>query len=284
MLSNILRLKEAPYNKFDLLDEFILGDTGRELDQLMVDQLGEDYTIFYQGDSISMSESSAITTHGKRFVFTFLVLFFFKKKFCFFNIVSGAVGSSELKLSLKLGRKNRPKSDESSGSFPSEIDPATSSSDGHNDGSAEPSLRLILRGVKNRDQTSNSEASLSQTSSSPSPRYGTRSIRLSSTFLKNATDIDVDEDEGIKGEENIVVGEGKLFDDAHDGDGDVSDDYNDELEDGDEVEKPKRVKFSQDIVAVKASKPLKLPKPPKPTVQKSKSNRDFLLKKLGMKR
>jgi hypothetical protein len=76
MLSNILRLKEAPYNKFDLLDEFILGDTGRELDQLMVDQLGEDYTLFYQGDSISMSESSAITTHGKRFVFTFLVLIF----------------------------------------------------------------------------------------------------------------------------------------------------------------------------------------------------------------
>ena len=284
MLSNILRLKEAPYNKFDLLDEFILGDTGRELDQLMVDQLGEDYTIFYQGDSISMSESSAITTHGKRFVFTFLVLIFIFLKILFFNIVSGAVGSSELKLSLKLGRKNRPKSDESSGSFPSEIDPATSSSDGHNDSSAEPSLRLNLRGVKNRDQTSNSEASLLQTSPSLSPRYGTRSIRLSSTFLKNATDIDVDEVEGIKGEENIVVGEGKLFDDAHDGDGDVSDDYNDELEDGDEVEKPKRVKFSQDIVAVKASKPLKLPKPPKQTVQKSKSNRDFLLKKLGMKR
>ena len=281
MLSNILRLKEAPYNKFDLLDEFILGDTGRELDQLMVDQLGEDYTIFYQGDSISMSESSAITTHGKRFVFTFLVLIFIFLKILFFNIVSGAVGSSELKLSLKLGRKNRPKSDESSGSFPSEIDPATSSSDGHNDSSAEPSLRLNLRGVKNRDQTSNSEASLLQTSPSLSPRYGTRSIRLSSTFLKNATDIDVDEVEGIKGVENIVVGEGKLFDDAHDGDGDVSDDYNDELEDGDEVEKPKRVKFSQDIVAVKAPKPLKLPKPPKPTV---KSNRDFLLKKLGMKR
>jgi hypothetical protein len=96
----------------------------------------------------------------------------------------------------------------------------------------------------------------------------------------------VDEVEGIIGVENIVVGDGKLFDDAHDGDGDgdVSDDYNDELEDGDEVEKPKRVKFSQDIVAVKALKSLKLPKPPKPTVQKSKSNRDFLLKKLGMKR
>ena len=83
MLSNILRLKEAPYNKFDLLDEFILGDTGRELDQLMVDQLGEDYTIFYQGDSISMSESSSIITQGKRFVFTFLVLIFLKKQFCF---------------------------------------------------------------------------------------------------------------------------------------------------------------------------------------------------------
>jgi len=201
----------------------------------------------------------------------------------FLNIVSEAVGSSELKLSLKLGRKNRPKSDDSSGSFPSEIDPATSSS---HDSSAEPPLRLNLRGVKNRDQTSNSEASLLQTSSSSSPRYGTRSIRLSSTFLKNATDIDVDEVEGIIGVENIVVGDGKLFDDAHDGDGDgdVSDDYNDELEDGDEVEKPKRVKFSQDIVAVKALKSLKLPKPPKPTVQKSKSNRDFLLKKLGMKR
>lgn len=64
------------------------------------------------------------------------------------------------------------------------------------------------------------------------------------------------------------------------GDGDGSDEYEDDFEDRDEGQKPKRVKVSHEI---KTAKPLKLPKPPKAIIQKP-NNRAFLMKKLGMKR
>jgi hypothetical protein len=102
--------------------------------------------------------------------------------------------------------------------------------------------------------------------------------------LKNATDIDIDEasnSELLEGQDFIAsVGDASL--DVF-GDGDVSDEYEDDFEDRDEGKKPKRVKVSHEI---KTANPLKLPKPPKAIIQKppTNSNRAFLMKKLGMKR
>lgn len=159
--------------------------------------------------------------------------------------------------------------------------------------SREPSLKLDLRKAKRINQASLVElptaasSSLlassfsSSSASSSAQRYGTRAVRLSSTFLKNATDIDIDEtsnSELLEGQDFMAsVGDASL--DVF-GDGDVSDEYEDDFEDRDEGQKPKRVKVSHEI---KKAKPLKLPKPPKAIIQKS-NNRAFLMKKLGMKR
>ena len=199
-----------------------------------------------------------------------------------------------MKLSLKLARKYRLEKDSSlalsaAGAMnTAESEPAVvssavqhTSSDDAKD-SRDPSLKLHLRKATSSNQISLIAPPPTSTSSSSSvQRYGTRAVRLSTTFLKNATDIDIDEvsnSEVIEGQEHMdLVGDASV--DVY-GDGDVSDEYEDEFEDGEEGQKPKRVKASHEI---KTAKPLKLPKPPKAVVQKP-NNRTLLMKKLGMKR